>query len=336
MQQSDANYTLAQELELIAQSSNGNQLRKTGLQSMHDFPQIIRAERQALPEFIKSHKRGITHQVETIGAVLFRGFDIDTAEKLDEVVAAYGEPGFTYEKSLSNAVRVNLTPRVFTANEAPPDVSIFLHHEMAQTPLYPSKLFFGCLLAPEAGGATPICRSDWVLDRLKKEQPGLVKAFREKGVTYQHVMPSEPDPKSGQGRSWRDTLSVERKKQAEARLAELDYKWEWQDGDNLLVQTPRLEAIRDLGNGEESFFNQLIAAFRGWEDARNDPSKSVRHGDGSAIDVEALNHAIQIADELTYDLNWETGDVVLIDNFRVMHGRRPYTGKRKVVASLVA
>lgn len=303
---------------------------------MQDFPQIIRAERQTLPDFIKSHKRGISRQVEQVGAVLFRGFNIDSAEKLDDVVSAYGEPGFTYEKSLSNAVRVNLTPRVFTANEAPPDVSIYLHHEMAQTPLYPSKLFFGCLLAPEMGGATPICRSDWVLDRLKKEQPELVKAFRDKGVTYRHTMPAEPDPESGQGRSWRDTLSVERKKHAEARLAELNYKWDWQDDDSLLVQTPRLDAIRDLGNGEESFFNQLIAAFRGWEDARNDPSKSVRHGDGSAIDVDALTRAIEIADELTYDLNWEAGDVVLIDNFRVMHGRRPYKGKRKVVASLVA
>jgi len=212
---------------------------------MQAFPHIIHAERQALPDFIKSHKRGITHQVESIGAVLFRGFDIDTAEKLDEVVAAYGEPGFTYEKSLSNAVRVNLTPRVFTANEAPPDVSIYLHHEMAQTPLYPSKLFFGCLLAPETGGATPICRSDWVLDRLKKEQPGLVKAFREKGVTYTNIMPAEPDPESGQGRSWKDTLSAKTKKAAEARLEELGYSWSWEKDGSLKATTPRLDAIRE-------------------------------------------------------------------------------------------
>ncbi len=303
---------------------------------MTDFPHIIHSEREPLEQFIASHKRGITRQVETIGAVLFRGFEIDSAEKLDEVVRAYNEPSFTYEKSLSNAVRVNLTPRVFTANEAPPDVAIYLHHEMAQTPLYPSKLFFGCLHAPESGGATPLCRSDWLLDRLKKEEPELVTAFREKGVIYTHTMPNERDLNSGQGRSWKDTLSVERKKHAEARLAELNYKWQWQEDDSLLVQTPRLEAVRDLGFGEESFFNQLIAAFRGWEDARNNPSKSVRHGDGSEIDVEALGRAIEIADELTFDLNWQTGDVALIDNFRVMHGRRPYSGKRRVVASLVA
>ncbi|NNE58993.1 MAG: SyrP protein [Hellea sp.] len=303
---------------------------------MSDFPYIVNSNGAALNDLIARDKGIITTQVETIGAVLFRDFNVDTAEKLDAVVESYGEPGFTYEKSLSNAVRINLTPRVFTANEAPPDVSIFLHHEMAQTPLYPSKLFFGCLHAPEIGGATPICRSDWVLDRLKLEQPELVQALRAKGVTYTNIMPSEPDPQSGQGRSWKDTFGVARKKQVEATLAEMGYKWQWQEDDSLLVQTPRLDAIRGLGNGEESFFNQLIAAFRGWKDTRNDPSKSVRYGDGSAIDVAALTRAIEIADELTYDQNWQTGDVVLIDNFRVMHGRRPYTGKRKIVASLIA
>ncbi len=303
---------------------------------MQDFPHIIQSDGEALPKFIAAHKRGVTRQVEQIGAVLFRGFNIDTAEKLDAVVTAYGEPGFTYEKSMSNAVRVNLTPRVFTANEAPANVSIYLHHEMAQTPLYPSKLFFGCLIAAESGGATPICRSDHVLDRLKSEQPELVKAFREKGVIYTNVLPKDPDPQSGQGRSWRDTLSVNTKKAAEDRLRELGYSWKWVDNGALSMTTPRLDAIRDIGNGEESFFNQLIAAFRGWKDARNDPSKSIRHGDGSAIDVEGLNRAIEIADELTYDLQWQAGDVVLIDNFRVMHGRRPYKGQRRVVASLVA
>ena len=38
--------------------------------------------------------------------------------------------------------------------------SLELHHEMAQTPLYPSRLFFFCEQPAAEGGATPICRSD--------------------------------------------------------------------------------------------------------------------------------------------------------------------------------
>ena len=69
------------------------------------------------------------------GALLLRGFPIASAEDFDAIVSAFGFGTFSYAESLSNAVRVELTPRVFTANEAPPDVAIFLHHEMAQTPL---------------------------------------------------------------------------------------------------------------------------------------------------------------------------------------------------------
>ena len=44
---------------------------------------------------------------------------------------------------------------------------------------------------------------------------------------------------------------------------------------------------------------------------------------------------IEISRELTYDHNWRVGDVVLIDNFLVMHGRRPFRGQRRILASLI-
>ena len=72
------------------------------------------------------------------GAVLVRGLPLSNALDFDACVIALELKNFTYKESLSNAVRVNKTERVFTANEAPSEVEIFLHHEMAQTPTYPS------------------------------------------------------------------------------------------------------------------------------------------------------------------------------------------------------
>ena len=46
--------------------------------------------------------------------------------------------------------------------------------------------------------------------------------------------------------------------------------------------------------------------------------------------------AIDLADDLSFDLALQTGDVALIDNYLVMHGRRPFVGERRVLASLVA
>ena len=270
------------------------------------------------------------------GAIVFRGCGVSGDQRFDRFVASFGLENFPYNESLSNAVRRNRTPRIFTANEAPCDVEIFLHHEMAQTPLFPRYLFFCCEQAAEVGGATPLCRSDVLLQRVQVSMPHFIEQCREKGACYSLVMPGVPDQASGQGRSWRDTLGVESREAAEARLASLDYQWQWLPEECLAVTTPALPLIRHASTGQEVFFNQLIAAFCGWQDQRNEQSRSVTYGDGSPIDEEDLKAATEIAYELSFDLNWQTGDVALIDNDRVMHGRRPFQGRRSVLASLCA
>ncbi|MEC7409603.1 MAG: TauD/TfdA family dioxygenase, partial [Planctomycetota bacterium] len=138
----------------------------------------------------------VTHEANNLlasatnhGAVLLRDFPVKSAEDFDAIVSALNLPNFPYEKSLSNAVRVNRTPRVFSANEAPPEVQIFFHHEMAQTPLYPRWIFFSCEVAAEEGGATPICRSDLLFERLQADCPDFIQACEQRGLRYTNVMP---------------------------------------------------------------------------------------------------------------------------------------------------
>lgn len=300
------------------------------------FPKIVEANAaNDLAEYLTCEKEQIDRDLEATGAILFRGFQVPKSDDFDTAVQAYGEDNFPYAESLSNAVRINLTPRVFTANEAPPDTSIFLHHEMAQTPIYPSKLFFYCNIAADEGGATPLCRSDILLEKIEAENPDLITKFAEKGVRYTHTMPAQDDSQSGQGRSWRSTLGVEDIASAEHRLKSLGYDWQWLTDDALRVTSPQLDAVRVLNDGRRVFFNQLIAAYRGWADERNNPAKSICFGDGSAIEADQMQLAIDLADTLTFDLKWQAGDVALIDNFLVMHGRRPFRGTRKVLASLI-
>jgi len=302
---------------------------------MTDFPALISGGGD-LAAFLKTNKPAVDAALEDAGALLFRGFDVPDPQAFDAAIEAYGEPGFTYEDSLSNAVRTNVTARVFTANEAPPSTEIFLHHEMAQTPIYPSKLFFYCEIAQMTGGATPLCRSDWVMERLAKEAPEFVARLEAEGVRYTNVMPGTHDAGSGLGRSWRSTLSVESREAAQKRLRNLGYTWEWREDGSLRVTTAALPAVRDVGGGRKAFFNQLIAAFRGWSDSRNSADKSITFGGGDPITSQDMAPAIEAAEELTALCAWQPGDVALVDNFTVMHGRRSFEGKRRVLASLVA
>lgn len=287
-------------------------------------------------EWLGENKERLLEQLSRHGAILFRGLPVNSDSDFDSVIQSFGLKNFTYAESLSNAVRRNRTERVFTANEAPASVSIFLHHEMAQTPVYPSKLFFYCEQAAISGGATPLCRSDILLQELTKQAPEFVAACLKLGVRYSNVMPNIDDLESGQGRSWRSTLSTDDKSAAEDKLRKLGYQWEWLEQDSLRVTTAVLPAVRETDNGRQVFFNQLIAAFRGWKDTRNATEKSIRFGDDSAISTQAMAKAIHIGDELSFDIPWQSGDVALVDNFLVMHGRRPFEGQRRVLASLIA
>ncbi len=288
----------------------------------------------AATTWVSAHRDTLLAEAGRRGAILFRGFPLATAEDFDAFVAAFDLPNFPYYESLSNAVRVNRTPRVFTANEAPPSVAIYLHHEMAQTPVYPARLFFFCEQPAETGGATPICRSDVLWERLRERCPAFARDSETKGLRYSHVMPGADDAASGMGRGWQSTLRAATRDEAEGRLRELGYSWEWLP-DGLRVTTPVLPAVRRLPDGRTTFFNQLIAAARGWKDSRNDPSRAITFGDGTPLDRSAVLAAAELADELSFDIPWRRGDVALVDNFVAMHGRRTFTGTRMVLASLI-
>ena len=131
--------------------------------------------------------------LDQVGAILFRGFPDGGDLGFDRCIEALNLKPFTYAESLSNAVRKNRSPRVFTANEAPPELEIFLHHEMAQTLIYPSKLFFFCQTASETGGATPICRSDILWQKLTQQCLTFADDCKNKGLKYSNVMPAEAD-----------------------------------------------------------------------------------------------------------------------------------------------
>ncbi len=287
-------------------------------------------------DWLKENKIFIELKLEEHGAIIFKDLPVKTAEDFDQFVSSFNYDTFIYEESLSNAVRINKTNKVFTANEAPREVEIFLHHEMAQTPTYPKNIFFFCKSASETGGETPLCRSDHLYEALLKEDKTLIESFEKFGVIYNSIMSSGDELLSGQGRSWQKTLGVSSKNDAEAKLSELGYSWNWIEGDNLSVTTKPLKATKELKDGKKSFFNQVIAASLGWKKSSKNQISPVRFGNDQEIDQSAIEHISELAQSLTLLRSWQDNDILLIDNYRVMHGRKPFSGNknREVLVSL--
>lgn len=58
------------------------------------------------------------------------------------------------------------------------------------------------------------------------------------------------------------------------------------------------------------------------------------YGDGTPIPREYLEKLANISEDLEINLSLEEGDLLLVDNFQVSHGRKPWKGERRILVSM--
>jgi alpha-ketoglutarate-dependent taurine dioxygenase len=80
---------------------------------------------------------------------------------------------------------------------------------------------------------------------------------------------------------------------------------------------------------ETSVRDALLTDFAGAELPTN-----TFYGDGSPIEPEVLDELREAYRQQTVAFPWEAGDVLLLDNMLVAHGRAPYIGARKVLVGM--
>ncbi|CAL4965761.1 unnamed protein product [Urochloa decumbens] len=257
--------------------------------------------------------------VRDAGALLLRGFPARTAADFDRAVDAFGYEELPYVGGA--APRTNVVGRVFTANESPPDQKIPFHHEMAQ-------------VEPKSGGETPIVLSHYVYKRMKEKFPEFVEKLENDGLIYTRVLGEGDDPSSPIGRGWQSTFLTKDKDVAEERAAKLGMKLEWTDDGVKTIMGPIPAVKWDESRGRKIWFNSMVAAYTGWKDARNDPVKAVTFGDGSPLPGEVIHECGKILEEECVAVPWQHGDILLIDNWAVLHSRRSFEPPRRILASL--
>ncbi|CAF1783651.1 unnamed protein product [Brassica napus] len=178
---------------------------------------------------------------------------------------------------------------------------------------------------PNSGGETPLVLSHVVYERMKEKHPEFVQRLEEHGLVYVRVLGEDDDPSSPIGRGWKSTFLTHDKNVAEERAAKLGMKLEWtEEGGAKTVMGP-IPAIKfDESRNRKVWFNSMVAAYTWWEDKRNDPRKTVTFGDGEPLPEDIVHDCLRILEEECVAVPWQRGDVLLIDNWAVLHSRRPF------------
>ena len=268
-------------------------------------------------------------------ALVFRDFAVPR-DRLEAVMDQVLPNRLAYVHG--NSPRTKVGDNVYTSTEYPPEFDISMHNELSYAHAWPTRLLFYCEIAPATGGATPVVDGVRWLGALDEA----VRTAFAGGVRYTQNLHDG----YGFGKSWQDTFETKDRDTVEAFLSSTGgAEWSWRKDGGLRVSQIRPSTVTHPDTGDEVWFNQADqwhAAALGDETGAalakvlpaEDLPQSVTFADGSPIPGE---YVIQIRDRglaSAVDVPWRPGDVLLIDNVLVGHGRRSFTGSRRVLVAM--
>lgn len=286
-----------------------------------------------LADWLAGNRDRAVGELEEAGAVLFRGFQIDTPERLERVASRICSELFNEN---GEHPRDSVSGNVYTPVFYPPENQLLWHNENSFNPQWPKRIFFACATPPAAGGETPLVDSREVYRRI---DPEVRERFERDGVMYMR------NYAPGLGLGWKQVFRTDDRKEVERRCALGGFRTEWKSEDRLKTTCVRPAAIEHPDTGEPCWFNQaqhwhvscLAPEVReSLEESfeEGDLPRNCYYGDGSVIEDEVMSHVLSVYEELEVTFPWQRGDVVMVDNILAAHGRNPFEPPRKILVAM--
>ncbi|EKR18896.1 taurine catabolism dioxygenase, TauD/TfdA family [Leptospira interrogans serovar Grippotyphosa str. UI 12769] len=348
-------------------TSSGIKLSKNFFNPKNPLPVVYQPNsttqksKQTLIQWIKTNKRALTDDLKQYGAILFRGFEIISPQDFEEVILNIDSN--LKNNYLGTSPRNQVTKYIFTATELPSAYPIMQHAEMSFLDSPPKKLFFYCGKAPGKFGETPITD----LRKVLKEIPTHIREkFEKEKIRYSRVYNGPSNQSRFQfwkTKRWDEMFQTKDKNEVEKTSKKQNFKVEWFGKDDLRLVNTTL-AIRKHPESNTLAWHNHSQVFH-IDAARKEywkifvRQKTIR-GFLVAVTLEILTFIKKITTKKEYLdthctygggqeisgtelkqiqnvfwnnislFSWQNGDILVIDNYSVSHGRHPFTGPREI------
>ncbi len=266
----------------------------------------------------------LVRELSARAVILLRGIDVagsvDAAHLADRVFV--GQRPF----STGEHPQVDDHASVYRPVQYAPTETLLWHHENSFNATWPRYIMFACARPADDGGQTTIVDSRLVYEQMPDE---LRDPLARHGIRYERLCDGRTS------RSWQQIYETadrdQAQQQAEAHGEELVFT----------DQGARIRALRPaflpVAHGT-SWFNQLLHwhphalpdELREMVTAGLVPTyRTCQVGDGSAIPPDTVTRLVEAHRTVELAVRWAAGDVLLIDNTIIAHGRRPFRGPRE-------
>lgn len=242
------------------------------------------------------------------GVVLFRGFEVN-AQSFSEVANPFSS---RFLKDYGNS-KTSDPSGGFVQSVTLGSKHIALHCENAVCAERPDIVWFYCAEPALEGGQTTFCDgvTIWrLLSTFAKE------LFLQKKVKYAITIPREQYLNQDQ----EIVLRV-----GTLKFAGTTYRFN--DHESLTIEYVVSAVNRTKYGTELAFANSITGPY---------PSYRTTFADDSEIPKNVIQEIERLQAELTEEIPWQAGDLVMLDNSRFLHGRRAFTGTQRRIFSLLS
>lgn len=312
----------------------GNGLSVQALLPDSALPLLVEPAQPGAGNFAALHALA-NHCLHESGALLLRGFGVLGEQAFQALVRSFGHPLLNYE--FGSTPRKAIEQGVYTSTEYPAHQVIPLHNEQSYTLQWPMKIWFHCIQPSAEGGETPIADSRRIFQQL---DPALRQRFESKRLMYVR------NYGNGLDLPWEQAFNSADRAVAEAYCRANQIAFEWKDDGELRTRQVCQASARHPVTQDWVWFNQahlfhvsnLPAAVResllAVVDDPLDLPRNVYYGDGSELEESALAEIRGVLEQCTVRFPWQQGDVLMLDNMLVAHGRASFKGPRQVIVAM--
>ena len=287
-----------------------------------------------LKTFLNMNWNRLQKKYKKKGLLLFRCFEVNDLKDFNQAIKSIHKKVVNYTEG--STPRSKVKGKIYTSTEISSKRQIPLHNEMSYTSQYPKNLWFYAHKVSAKGGYTTVADSSKIYNQIPKK---FKDKFEKKKVMYIR--------KYGVGfdLSWQKTFNTESKKKVEEYCKKRKIKFSWIEKNKLITWQVHRFSIYNKFMNKRVWFNQAHLFHNSNIDKKTKIllkkifkkdfySRDSKFGDGSDIPKDYFFQMNRILEKNSLNIKWKKNDILLINNLAISHGRRKYSGDRKVYVAM--
>jgi alpha-ketoglutarate-dependent taurine dioxygenase len=289
---------------------------------------VARGPAEPLDQWLALHWPALQPLLDEHGGLAFRGFSCTDRAMFLAAIERMGSRTLDIHEESSR--RVHLGDSIYTATEHPAEFDIFPHHESSYSLTVPGRVFFFCATRDGSGGETLLADGHEIHARIP---PQICAQFEQRGWALHRRYGD------GFGVPWQTAYATTETSAVDEYCRAQDIETRW-DGDTLTTRQVRMPSLKHPVTGRAVWFNHICFFHRSAIPAelldlliadRAPLPFDTTYGDDESIDAGAIEVMRAAYRDCSVRFEWRSQDVLVLDNLRIAHGRRAYSGTRKLM-----